>query len=395
MNKKILASSLFIGLSLFASNNIEKNTQIENPEFMLMKKHNEKTHYKWMKENNYFKPYIEITNSITTNEDEDIMFPYSIINNTKIKGTKLEYFSNNGELDIGKNDIIYIPKENFYGEDTVELFLKDGNKTIAQNIININVLPINDLPNLANFELITPEDTKLIKTLKIGDAENDDFVVSAVALNGDVNISNNNTLEYMPNKDFFGEDYLEITIKEPLKNSKKIIKKFINVTQVNDKPIINKQPEFFNKIGVKENTITKKELLRNVIDVDNKKLKIKNFKITSKNDIYSHNNSWTILQPNLEISYSISDGENVINNKTEFSNHFLLIGKFDLKIEADREKFIQKIIGFSSYDLLFVENDENKKELYIVNRSLKELQLIKDRFKKNNREMTIFYNLNY
>jgi len=103
-------------------------------------------------------PKIEIQNSVTISEDSNITitFTYTDFENDKLNISILKS-GQNGKLTKVKNDFLYIPNHNFFGNDEVSIKFDDGFGGIVKKNIAISVLAVDDSPiflsKFDNFEI--------------------------------------------------------------------------------------------------------------------------------------------------------------------------------------------------------------------------------------------------
>lgn len=200
--------------------------------------------------------------SITINEDtekiiniiDNIIYPVNEKNNLTVSFCESLHSS---IIKINDdNTITYKSELNYYGIDVITYKVSDLNDRQTIGYININIVPIEDVPNPISFDISVDEDTQII--INILDhieypinEKNDLYIVSAYSNNGTVNITDNSELIYKPNKDYNGSDEISYTIDK-----------------------INSNTEFFRNIGFINVTVNE------IIDYP----KGQNFDITIKED---------------------------------------------------------------------------------------------------------------
>jgi S1-C subfamily serine protease len=152
--------------------------------------------------------------------------------------------ANGAIVDNNNLSFDYIPNKDYFGIDSF-IFELEVDDTIITKTIDIDVKPINDFPAIYgenNIEI--NEDNNL--NLKIYDADGDDDILDynfLVPENGVIIDQGDLTFTYIPNKDFFGFERLQINVEhvEPL-NENEIynsnISVDINILAVNDPPVV-------------------------------------------------------------------------------------------------------------------------------------------------------------
>jgi hypothetical protein len=151
---------------------------------------------------------------ITTTEDQSVTF--EIIASDK-DGDILTYnvplsTSRGGRLERHGGEITYMPKKNFFGLDEFSYEVTDG-KNVIVDIITFEVSAINDPPTLSDYFLSAKQDQKGEISLSALDVDSlDDQISFEISIDPDFGVSDivNNTLTYMPNRGFYGNDELSI-----------------------------------------------------------------------------------------------------------------------------------------------------------------------------------------
>jgi Ca2+-binding RTX toxin-like protein len=144
----------------------------------------------------------------------------------------------NGAAEVISNKIIYVPKANFYGEDSLIYTVDDGNGGYVTRQVDITVKAVNDAPFVETFSSDVKEDNILIIDVLKGshDIEGDDLSIkeiSAVA-NGVATIVNNKII-YIPHENYNGVDSVEYVISDGVNDVSKTLN--INIELVNDLPV--------------------------------------------------------------------------------------------------------------------------------------------------------------
>ncbi|MEL7264775.1 MAG: Ig-like domain-containing protein, partial [Planctomycetota bacterium] len=140
----------------------------------------------------------------------------------------------------GSRSVVYTSDRDLNGPDSFTYTVRDtaGNEDTAT--VNVNVLPVNDAPiaNL-NFARIS-EGSRVGRQLVLlndNDPDGDDFTITSVTQgqNGRVILHENDTISYIPEQDFFGEDEYTYTITDVhgLSDTASV---FITVRPVQDPP---------------------------------------------------------------------------------------------------------------------------------------------------------------
>jgi uncharacterized delta-60 repeat protein len=185
-------------------------------------------------------PSITIENEFSINEDDTLELSVSDfhvvdpdnspeeISIHPIKGANYEI-----------SDATIIPKTNYYGALSVQLFAKDASMPSDTLTFEIAVIPVNDVPVITEMvDQIIYEDTKVLLSINdflINDPDNDLKDLSISIKNGDHFTIKNDTL--IPNENYNGKITIAAQVSDGTATSNP--KEFeITVNPVNDPPII-------------------------------------------------------------------------------------------------------------------------------------------------------------
>ncbi len=196
----------------------------------------------------------------TISEDGDVIFcvdvfdmesdTYSITNSTLVNSSGVIL-----QADSTDRCFQYEPDLNYNGEDFITLTVCDplDPAVCSETVIGFIVTAINDPPIIYDVDPLTNEDTvefignedeTLIWGVNATDVENDNYNITAGALKNSSGTltqadSTDRYFEYIPNDDFYGVDYVELTICDELNGSlcnSTVVK--LSITNDNDPPII-------------------------------------------------------------------------------------------------------------------------------------------------------------
>ena len=153
--------------------------------------------------------------SLSVNEDSSILLPDLLANDIDENGDLLSIYdftqgSEGGIIERFDGNVLrYSPKLNFNGNEYFLYSVSDGNGERVEGKVNINVVPINDLP-VARTDIFTLKQSQ-VEILNI--LENDDGVGDGVQISlisqakgGVVSILNNGFVSYTPYVSYFGDD---------------------------------------------------------------------------------------------------------------------------------------------------------------------------------------------
>ncbi|WP_040395410.1 Ig-like domain-containing protein, partial [Catenovulum agarivorans] len=215
-----------------------------------------------------------------------------------------------GQASILNGTLSYTPNLNFSGLDTVTLTLTDSQGGSSQVTIQFAVAIENDPPEF-NVETWTgDEDVTLSIDLTefVNDPDGDDltFTLLAAALNGQTSL-NANTLIFVPNPEFSGEDKVQLQVSDGLLTDSAEFS--ILIQAVNDAPIAQNA-----LANINSNTSALIDLSLYASDVENDNLSY-SIQTPPTQGFASIDGSSLLYTPNSgfegadSLSFSVNDGE--------------------------------------------------------------------------------------
>ena len=156
----------------------------------------------------------------------------------------------NGTLSGTAPNVTYTPNANYFGPDSFTFKVNDGTSDSVPATVSIDVTPVNDPPVANGQSVTTAEDTPAAITLTGTDPENDPLsyaVVTGPANGVLTGIAPN--LTYTPNLNYFGPDSFTFTVHDGTVDSLPATVS-IDVTPVNDPPVISSSPVLTATVGV-------------------------------------------------------------------------------------------------------------------------------------------------
>ncbi|MCG8391729.1 MAG: Ig-like domain-containing protein, partial [Pseudomonadales bacterium] len=120
----------------------------------------------------------------------------------------------NGALKLEEGRIIFLPDEDFYGQEAFEIFVSDGFEEVTV-LYSLNVLAVNDPPSLEGKVFSINEDGTLQTELKAVDPDGDDldYVIAEEPEHGSVFLQGS-SLTYTPSENFHGSDSFSILVRD-------------------------------------------------------------------------------------------------------------------------------------------------------------------------------------
>ena len=263
---------------------------------------------------------IVISSEVSVNEDGAVIIDIlrDVIDSDG-DNVAIESISNptNGAAEIFDNKIVYIPKENFNGSDSLIYTISDGNGGIVTKKLDININSVNDAPILEIINGDLREDEILtINVLKGAiDVENDELTIIDIKniTNGHATIVNNEII-YIPDQNYHGTASFDYIVTDGVNNIEKTLN--INIESVNDLPIA-----ILSESTVNEDSSVNIDVLSFSSDVDGDILTISGITNPTNGSALIENDQ-IIYTPNADyfgydsFDYLISDGNGGIISKT-------------------------------------------------------------------------------
>lgn len=222
---------------------------------------------------------VALNDSYTVNEDTTLFVPIAGVleNDSDVDGDLLSaaLLSNpsNGTLTLSNNgSFVYRANTNYNGTDTFTYRATDGSLTSDVATVTIAILPVNDVPTVADDTYTTPEDTALIINapgVLANDSDLDNVTLESLLVNsvshGTLSLSNNGAFRYTPSLNYTGVDTFTYRATDGALTSA-VATVTITVTPVNDTPVV--ADDFYVTLEDTALTIPAAGVLTNDFDVD-------------------------------------------------------------------------------------------------------------------------------
>lgn len=133
----------------------------------------------------------------------------------------------------------YMPNADAYGSDTFTVIVSDGNGGVAEQVVSVTIVPVNDSPIAVIDSVMTDEDIAVSINVIANDTDVDGDAVtllSATALHGTVAIAGG-IVTYTPAVDFHGSDTVTYEISDGSGGSA-VGMLAVTVNAINDAPVI-------------------------------------------------------------------------------------------------------------------------------------------------------------
>ena len=211
--------------------------------------------------------YIPIANNDNVTIDEDNDTEINVLANDENLYDGVDYVEiveepDNGVTDVNNdNTVNYSPDEHYNGADSFEyaVFDNDGDSDTA--IVQIDIDPVNDIPDAVNDYITMDEDT--VTTVNVLQNDNglgdgvDNLEISSFSAKGSVEVVSDSTISYEPEADYYGFDEFDYTVTD-VDGESSTATVHITVENVNDIPEAEN-----DSVTMDEDTDTKVNVLQN------------------------------------------------------------------------------------------------------------------------------------
>lgn len=141
----------------------------------------------------------------------------------------------------------YTPNNNYNGSDSFTFKFNDGQFDSNISTVNLTILPVNDLPVVADQNLLTNEDTALSITLSGNDIDSNPLTYTIISSpNNGVITGSGTNITYTPNSNYNGTDSFTYKANDGTGDSNGSTVS-ITITSVNDNPVANNQSVSLNE----------------------------------------------------------------------------------------------------------------------------------------------------
>lgn len=245
----------------------------------------------------------ELTDSVNLNDyfydmDSDEL-TYSVTGNTLIT------------ININGSILSFSQPLDWYGEETIIVTAYDEEFNITSNEVLLKVNDKGEIPVFEEMECVTEiiEDTEYNCTLNASDFENDILNFEVVHEDNIECYINETTLYYQSYENFVGTGSCTIIVNDVDGYSEYVLN--VNISNVNDAPIISSFSPNINKIKIMNNT--QRIFSINTRDIDSNNLTID---WTINNESLGNLSSYVFNKDagNYELYVTVSDGELTVSN---------------------------------------------------------------------------------
>ncbi|MFW2380466.1 MAG: Ig-like domain-containing protein, partial [Acidimicrobiales bacterium] len=183
-----------------------------------------------------------VEQQVETDEDTPIEFEVEMsdVDGDDLTAEIVEW-SEIGELDIDGSTVSYTPPPDYNGEVAFELIVTDGEGGEAVGFFEIEVVSVNDIPEIADTELTVEEDGEGSVSMEASDVEDDfgrtplTFSIETAPSKGTAEVDGD-TVTYTPDADANGDDELVVKVTDSNGGEATAVVE-ITITPVQDAPV--------------------------------------------------------------------------------------------------------------------------------------------------------------
>ncbi len=160
---------------------------------------------------------LALTTSLRTQEDTDLSI---VLKATDADSDELTYritkMPENGTLTGTAPNLLYKPKLNSAGKDSLKFVVSDGNEESDETTVSIDVIPVNDAPTATSLSISTQRDKRVEVVLKAQDIDNTilSFSIVEAPKQGSLSVLYGDKVTYTPNQGFAGEDSFSFKVSD-------------------------------------------------------------------------------------------------------------------------------------------------------------------------------------
>ena len=244
----------------------------------------------------------------------------------------------NGSATTNGSMVTYTPDAQFYGNDSFEYEVSDGNGGLDTALVNVTVTGINDAPVAVDDNASTNEDMAVEVAVLDNDSDpdNDPLTVTTILdeINGTATINSGTTVTFSPDADFYGDGSFRYVISDG-NGGEDTAMVSVTVNSINDAPQIVGLPDLID-MDINDSTKLKMEDYAQDVDTPYERL------------------SWTFSTSGPEISYNYN---NITDTLTIYSadtpgEYSLFTTLTDDSSASDNDTILVQVVDVSGIDVL-------------------------------------------
>ncbi len=225
----------------------------------------------------------------------------------------------NGLALIKNGQITYTPNADYFGSDSFDYLISDGNGGVISKTLNLTINNVNDAPEITieGIVNINEDNEARINILEHAtDIDGDELslIKADNAENGTLTIEGGEII-YTPDQDYFGQENITYIVSDGAAQVEKELT--INIASVNDNPLANN-----DQITTFEDNSVTIDLLANDSDIEDQELKRENILLGGAlyGTVFLNENNQVIYTPNQDyfgtdsFIYAVKDSDGAFSN---------------------------------------------------------------------------------
>ncbi|HHF3208405.1 TPA: tandem-95 repeat protein [Vibrio diabolicus] len=267
--------------------------------------------------------------SYTIDEDSVLTFSESqvLLNASDVEGdvelVGISYDGPDGIFTVNNDGTCsFAPNENFNGQVQLDVTIRDEDGAEVDTVINVNVLPINDVPVSSDLAYSVDEDGAITLSQEqllsqASDIEGDDLTASDLTVDGNATVTANDdgSFTITPDADFNGDIDIQFNITDGTDTIQATAD--LTVNPVNDLPVPQDQQFSVEEDGTLQ--FTDADLLAGATDIDGDNLTVDGISYTGSDGVLTdHGDGTYTFAPNenfngdVSFSFGVSDGTETV-----------------------------------------------------------------------------------
>ncbi|PMO37145.1 polymer-forming cytoskeletal family protein [Vibrio sp. 10N.222.52.B12] len=274
--------------------------------------------------------------SYTIDEDSVLTFSESqvLLNASDVEGdvelVGISYDGPDGIFSVNDDGTCsFAPNENFNGQVQLDVTIRDEDGAEVDTVINVNVLPINDVPVSGDLAYSVDEDGAITLSQEqllsqASDIEGDDLTASDLTVDGNATVTANDdgSFTITPDADFNGDIDIQFNITDGTDTIQATAD--LTVNPVNDLPVPQDQQFSVEEDGTLQ--FTDADLLAGATDIDGDNLTVDGISYTGSDGVLTdHGDGTYTFAPNenfngdVSFSFGVSDGTETVPANVDVS----------------------------------------------------------------------------
>ncbi|MFH0274837.1 tandem-95 repeat protein [Vibrio jasicida] len=274
--------------------------------------------------------------SYTIDEDSVLTFSESqvLLNASDVEGdvelVGISYDGPDGIFSVNDDGTCsFAPNENFNGQVQLDVTFRDEDGAEVDTVINVNVLPINDVPVSGDLAYSVDEDGAITLSQEqllsqASDIEGDDLTASDLTVDGNATVTANDdgSFTITPDADFNGDIDIQFNITDGTDTIQATAD--LTVNPVNDLPVPQDQQFSVEEDGTLH--FTDADLLAGATDIDGDNLTVDGISYTGSDGVLTdHGDGTYTFAPNenfngdVSFSFGVSDGTETVPANVDVS----------------------------------------------------------------------------